>query len=50
MEHKYDCEWLYKNDKLFRNLFNLMFNKWGWDATEIEKDCLTLYKLINKHK
>lgn len=37
---------LYKKDKLFKKLFDLMFIEFGWAATEIGKDCLKIYRIF----
>lgn len=39
---------LYKTDKKFKKLFNLMFNDFGWAATEIDYDALRIYKIFFK--
>lgn len=41
---------LYNKDKVFKELFNLMFIDFGWAATEIDKDILKIYKIVKKYK
>jgi hypothetical protein len=41
---------LYNNDKKFKKLFNLMFNDFGWSATEIDQDVLAIYKIFKGEK
>lgn len=43
-------ERLYYKDKVFKKLFNLMFNDFGWPATEINKDMLRIWKIVSKLK
>lgn len=40
---------LYIEDKFFHELFNLMFDKWGWSVTEINSDSLKIYELVKKY-
>lgn len=53
MTSEKQVELLYAKNKKFKKLFDLMFNDFGWSATEIDKDSLRIYRIfknINEDK
>lgn len=50
MTDEQKVEKLYKEDKIFRKLHQLMFCEFGWAATEIDKDILKIYDIVKKYK
>lgn len=41
---------LYYKDEIFKELFNLMFNDFGWAVDAIDEDILKIYKIAKKYK
>lgn len=41
-------EKLYRKNKVFRKLFDLMFDDFGWAATEINKDIMKIWNVVRK--
>ena len=41
---------LYYNAEIFKDMFNLMFNDFGWAVDAIDEDILKIYKIAKKYK
>lgn len=50
MSEDKEVKYLYKNEKKFKKLFDLMFIDFGWAATDINTDALKIWKIFKTDK